>query len=101
MELEAVAVGIGEFVVQDLETGQHLTYILDESQARLLAEAERALALCEELATLDNDAGPDTLVGRARHVVRRARVGDSQTSTALVWPLNPQVTIIGGDDEAA
>lgn len=65
------------FVVVDAETDRHLTFSLEEREARILAEAERALGICRELARMDEGLphqDPRSLAARARETVRRATV---------------------------
>jgi len=96
MDLEARHLAQADgWVVRDLQTGEHLTFIVEEQVARVLAEAERALGLCRDLAALIPEPAEHTLAWQARQIVARA------TQEERVFEVGSNdVVIIGGDDEA-
>jgi hypothetical protein len=94
MELEAVRIGPGEYFVRDAETGEHLTFILEERQARILAEAERAVMVCRDLAALIPSPAPHTLASQAQVIAEAAGM---RRKRVFVFTTNDGVTILGGD----
>lgn len=97
MELEAVRIGPDQYVVRDAETGEHLTFLLEERQARMLALAQRAVMLCRDLAALCPNPAPYTLAAQAEAIAQEAGVAPRRM---WLFPANEGVTMIGGEDEA-
>lgn len=81
MELIIERVGTGSYIVRDEHGDRYVTCILREREARVLAEAERAMELLEDIVAWndpDNEhrarALPPSLHARAVTIVEAAKV---------------------------
>lgn len=83
MELIVERIGTVSYMVRDVNCDRHISCILREREARVLAEAERAMALLEDLLDWNDPENdhqalvlPPSLRERAEAIVSAARVGE-------------------------
>lgn len=105
MELEAVRLGVTPlyrmiaghkdqdvdgFVVVDAETDRHLTFSLEEREARILAEAERALVALREIV----ETYEAVIAEEDREEAERILEAAFSPKCMVVYPMNPDGEII-------